>query len=192
MDLKRADSKKTRAPTTSVGVLCGIALLILASSQPITGSDELFVPLMCRADTTVGLHDAHEEDDVQETYEARMFNTSTFTLVENRTFRDLLADEDVDLYLTLRDGQTKVTFEYSCRKIRGWNQRQGYSCANSPPTEILAIDPKTLRFSRASVGAWTFYTANDLSDSAVLFVEKGVCVHNTKSNEPSETDKQAD
>ena len=175
----------------SAGVLGGFVLFFLTSSQPIAGSEDEFVPLMCTADTTVGLHDAFDEEEATENYEPRLFNKSEFKLTENRTFQELLADEDVDLYLTLQDVKTEVLFEYSCQEIRGWGQRQGYSCVNSPPTEMLAVDPTTLRFSRASVGAWTFYTAEDLNDSAVLFIEKGSCMHISSAQSQDETDEQS-
>ncbi len=165
-------------------------LFFLTSSQPIAGSEDEFTPLMCTADTTVGLHDAYDEEAATEMYEPRMFNKSEFKLTENRTFQELLGDEDVDLYLTLQDVKTEVSFEFSCQEIRGWGQRHGYSCVNSPPTEMLAVDPTTLRFSRASVGAWTFYTAEDLNDSAVLFIEKGSCVRNSSTQNQDETDDE--
>ena len=193
MEHKKVSPIQAQASTGYVGVLCVVVLLCVTSSQPITGAEDLFIPLMCTADATVGLHEAYqeEENETTETYEPRTFSKSKFSLTENQTFRELLSDEDVDLYLTLQDLQTDVTFEYSCMKIKGWGERTGYSCVNSPPTEMLAIDPAILRFSRASVGAWTFYTAEDLSDSAVLFVEKGTCVHTTSEHNQSDTQERS-
>ena len=177
MKSKEVVQPRAKTSIASSGVLCAFALVFVVSSQPITGSEDSFIRLHCSADTTVGLHDAYQEEDSTEMYEPRVFLNSEFNLFENRTFRDLLAEESVDLYLTLQDEQTKVNFEYSCSKVNGRGKRLGYSCVNSPPTEMLAFDPVSLRFSRASVGGWTFYTAEDLNDSAVLFVEKGTCVH---------------
>ena len=191
MESKLDTPSKKHASIVSAGVLCGFVLFFLTSSQPIAGSEDEFIPLICTADTTVGLHDAFDEEEATERYEPRLFNKSEFKLTENRTFQELLADEDVDLYLTLQDVKTEISFEYSCRKIRGWGQSHGYSCVNSPPTEMLAVDPTTLRFSRASVGAWTFYTAEDLNDSAVLFIEKGSCVRDSSTHSQDETDEQS-
>lgn len=165
--------------------------MIVASSQPITGSEDSFVPLICTADTTVGLYDAFVEGEATEKYEPRVFLSSEFKLVENRTFQEMLADENVDLYLTLQDVKTEVTFEYSCSNVKGRGERRGYSCVNSPPTEMLAFDPTSMRFSRASVGGWTFYTAEDLNDSAVLFVEKGTCKHAPIESSKDEPDEQS-
>lgn len=191
METQKETLSKERPAIASAGVLCGFVLLFVTSSQSIVSAEDLFVSLMCTADTTVGLHDAYQKDEAAEAYESRLFNSSEFKLVENRTFRELLAEEDVDLYLTLQDEETDVSFEYSCQEIKGWGQRHGYSCVNTPPTEMLAIDPTTLRFSRASVGAWTFYTAEDLNDSAVLFIEKGTCVPTSGTQSQDETDEQS-
>lgn len=183
---------KARATITSIAVLSAFVLTCVVSSQRITGSVEVFIPLICTADTTVGLHDAYQEDDSAETYDPRVFLSSEFKLEENRTFRDLLADEDVDLYLTLHDVKTDVAIEFSCKSVEGRGQRSGYSCVNSPPTEMLAMDPKTLRFSRASVSGWTFYTAEDLKDSAVLFVEKGTCEQASSARGQEKNDEPSD
>lgn len=191
--MKSRERAKLRARVclVSIAIPSVFAMLFVASSQQIAGSEDSFVPLICTADTTVGLHDAFVEGEATETYEPRVFLSSEFKLVVNLTFQEMLADENVDLYLTLQDVKTDVTFEYSCSNIKGRGERRGYSCVNSPPTEMLAIDPTSMRFSRASVGGWTFYTAEDLNDSAVLFVEKGTCVQASSEHKSDKPEKQS-
>ena len=152
-----------------------VLVSIVPSSSAIDESQGEFLALSCVADATVGLHDVLEEQSPIETYEARSFKPSRFTISENLTFRDLLDDEGVDLYLSLSTATSTDVHEYTCTKVIGFGKRTGFSCTNTPPTEILTLDTTSLRFARASVGAWTLYSASDSGKSATLFVEKGTC-----------------
>ncbi|MCY4143730.1 MAG: hypothetical protein OXG08_08615 [Gammaproteobacteria bacterium] len=172
-------TKKKQTPIPTVrGILAAslvLLLTIVSASSSVEESVELFPVLTCEADAKVGLHDVLEEVSQIESYETQVIPASRFKLFENLTFRDLLGDEDVDLYLSFQAEDSSDVHEYTCTRIKGLGNRKGYSCLNSPPSELLTIDPTSLRFARASVGAWTLYTASELGRSATLFVEKGSC-----------------
>lgn len=171
------EEKKTLAIPTR-GLLAGSLILVLtivSASSSVDESVSKFPELVCEADAKVGLHDVLEDAAPVESYETRVIATAGFRLSENLTFRDLLGDEDVDLYLSFQAEGSKDVHEYTCRRIKGLGSRKGYSCVNNPPSELLTLDPTTLRFARASVGAWTLYTAAETGTSATLFVEKGMC-----------------
>ena len=147
------------------------ATVTAASAQP-------WLPLTCKAEKTVGLHDHIEETGAQvESYDPSVFVPSTFRLRENTTFSELLDAEHVDLYVTLRDDAADLESEFECNRVRGANKAKGFSCRNTPPSEILMIDPDTLRFTRSAVGGWTFFSATDTVNGASLFVEFGSCEH---------------
>ena len=83
----------------------------------------------------------------------------------------------VDLYLTLETGaeEEAQTTELECRRVRGADQSVGYSCVNLPPSEMLLINAGTLRFTRTSVGGWTFAGASETAGGDSIFVEYGTC-----------------
>ncbi len=178
----RIEKGRTRMPTPKSapiailpGVVLAAALLVVPASTELVDSPDLFQTVLCVADHTVGLHDKVEQETVVENFEPGVFSTSRFRLTENLTFRDLLESEDIDLYVSLHSDESTDIHEFTCERVQGFGERSGYSCVNNPPTEILTFDPESLRFSRASVGAWTLYTASDTGTSATLFVEKGTC-----------------
>ena len=92
-------------------------------------------------------------------------------------------DRNVDLYLTMTrevpvEGEEQPaleTTELECRHVRGANQSYGYSCVNIPPSEMILINADTLRFTRTSVGGWTFAGATDDQTGDSIFVEYGQC-----------------
>jgi hypothetical protein len=140
--------------------------------------------LDCVAEQTGGFHDYPAEG---ERYEPALFHPQAFRLAENTVFMlNLLESERrADLYLTLEsqapaeeDGTTAPEVsatELECRQVRGADGSTGYSCVNLPPSEMLLINARTLRYTRAAVGAWTFAepTAAETGDS--IFVEYGQC-----------------
>lgn len=163
-----------------------LVLTIVSASSSVDESESDFPVLVCEADVKVGLQDDLEEVSPIESYETRVIAASRFKLFENLTFRDLLDDEDVDLYLSFQSEESPNVHEYTCKRIKGLGNRKGYSCVNNPPSELLTLDPTTLRFARASVGAWTLYTASESGASVTLFVEKGTCY--MANQEPAKQD----
>ena len=85
----------------------------------------------------------------------------------------ILTDAPADLYLTLKDESTRA--ELNCRTVRGAGDAQGFSCSNLPPSELLLINGDNLRFTRTSIGGWTFAAATDNSAGDSLYVEYGTC-----------------
>ena len=75
--------------------------------------------------------------------------------------------------------------EFTCEGVRGRGGQAGFSCRNTPPSEILMINPDTLRFTRSAIGSWTFFTPSDHETGASLFVEYGQCEKIVNSNEPT-------
>jgi len=135
----------------------------------------------CMAAQTGGFHDDAGEE---ESYEPALFHPQSFILEENPVFMMNLAAEErnVDLYLTMtrelrgQDGEAVLeTTELECRRVRGAQQHQGYSCVNTPPSEMLLINTRTLRFTRTGVGGWTFAGATDSEGGDSIFVEYGEC-----------------
>lgn len=140
----------------------------------------------CTAEQTGGFHDY---PGAEESYEPALFHPQTFTLEENEVFMMNLAAEEgnADLYLTMvrrlpaesPDGEETIdATELECRRVRGANESQGYSCVNLPPSEMLLINARTLRFTRTAVGGWTFTGASEAHNGDSIFVEYGQCVRN--------------
>ncbi len=142
--------------------------------------------LLCQADQTAGLHDY--VGPPQE-YEASTFFESKFQLrINNVLTKHLTTAAESDLYLTMFP-RNDTPVELSCRQVQGQNRQLGYSCTNTPPSEILLISPSTLRFTRASIGGWTFSTPAEsgatlsqseppeesIGSDESLFVEYGTC-----------------
>jgi hypothetical protein len=136
----------------------------------------------CTAQQTGGFHDY---PDGEEAYEPALFHPQTFSLEENPVFMMNLATQEgnADLYLTMTrqlptqqvDGEAMDTTELECRRVRGANASVGYSCVNLPPSEMLLINARSLRFTRTSVGGWTFAGASDAHSGDSIFVEYGQC-----------------
>jgi len=125
--------------------------------EPKTGPSKILLPnkLSCQAAQTAGLHDYA---GVPQEYEASTFFESKFQLRINRVLtKHLTTATTPDLYLTLFP-RNDTPVELRCRQVQGQNRQLGYSCTNTPPSEILLLNPSTLRFTRASIGGWTFCT----------------------------------
>jgi len=162
----------------------GIALACaFAFAGPASGAAEglALPPLECVAEQTGGFHDYPEDG---EHYEPALFHPEAFALEENTVFMlNLLESERrADLYLTLeiRDRTGEVAdagaaTELECRQVRGADGGTGYSCVNLPPSELLLINARTLRFTRTSVGGWTFAGATGSEHGDSIFVEYGQC-----------------
>ena len=142
------------------------ALMVWASGaagQPLPSS------MICTAVQTAGFHDFPHN---AESYEPVSFFESSFELRINRVLmRHLDPDAPADLYLTLKDDSTRA--ELNCRTVRGAGDAQGFSCSNLPPSELLLINKDNLRFTRTSIGGWTFAAATDNSAGDSLYVEYG-------------------
>jgi len=150
--------------------------------------------LQCEALQTAGLHDYA---GAPEDYEPSTFIESKFELrINNVLTRHLaanspgVAEAKPDLYLTMRP-RNESPVELRCRQVQGRGGELGYSCTNTPPSELLLINPANLRFTRTSIGGWTFAdrdpdqsaetaSATDVESSAnlgddSLYVEYGTC-----------------
>ena len=167
--------------------------------------------MQCEAEQTVGLHDY---EGAPESYEPSTFFESKFELRINSVLTrhlakrsegaegsEVRAEATPDLFLTMRPSKLsrnseqsrKRPIELRCRQIQGQSGELGYSCSNTPPSEFLLINPGNLRFTRTSIGGWTFsdtqtdtqadtqkdtdeddQTGANLGDDS-LFVEYGTC-----------------
>jgi len=132
-----------------------------------------FPTIRCNAEQTGGFHDYPGEG---EHYEPALFHPSTFVLEENVVFmRNLdLGNGGPDLYLVMR-AQDSTESELQCRQVRGADNALGYSCVNTPPSEMVLINGETLRFTRTAVGGWTFSGARESLSGDSIFVEYGSC-----------------
>ena len=64
-------------------------------TQFTTSEEDSWLPLSCAAHTTVGLHDFVEEDsEPVEQYELTYFFESKFELRENKTFNEMVGQEE--------------------------------------------------------------------------------------------------
>jgi len=135
----------------------------------------------CVAEQTGGFHDYPEDG---ERYEPALFHPQPFRLETNPVFMMNLAGDErtADLYLTLTrelpgadTGTEEETTELECRRVRGANDSDGFSCVNLPPSEMLLINAQSLRFTRTAVGGWTFAGATGTHEGDSIFVEYGQC-----------------
>ncbi|MCB1684905.1 MAG: hypothetical protein KDI31_10475 [Pseudomonadales bacterium] len=156
---------------------------------------ELSLPLLnCIAEQTGGFHDYPENEEL---YEPALFHPRAFELEENLVFKRNLVDPaqskdrelPADLYVTLRmlgggsdAGMDAPETELECRQVRGADGSQGVSCVNLPPSELLLLNMATLRFTRASVGGWTFTGARDAHGGDSIYVEYGRCRSHSDSD----------
>lgn len=156
---------------------CGFfATCVLAQDSTDTDEDT-WLPTRCVPLETIGFHDEPEEEgEPVESFGPAKFKSTPFTLRENKTLSELLADsDDVSLFITMKMAETNELFEFSCQTVLGANREPGYSCVNTPPSDILMLNPKSLRFSRAAMGSWTFQSETNLRTGSSLFVEMGQC-----------------
>ena len=128
----------------------------------------------CAAEQTVGLHDYPHN---AEAYEAVEFFESRFAVEVNQALtRHLAATTPIDVYVTLRQDDDRDLVELSCVRVRGAGDAPGLSCSNNPPAQLLLINLDNLRFTRTSIGGWTFAAAGEGVDGGEsIFVEYGVC-----------------
>ena len=87
--------------------------------------------------------------------------------------RHINPEESVDLFVTLIDKEDEV--ELTCNYIRGSGGDRGISCSNLPPSELVLINTETLRYTRTSIGGWTFAAASENSAGDSIYVEYGTC-----------------
>jgi len=158
------------------------AILLLGVAGSALGSEAL-PAMVCRAEQVGGFHDYPGGEEV---YEPALFHPRTFTLEQNAVFMMNLAEGEgnVDLYLTLQStvpadsdggGQQQEITELECRRVRGPDDGYGYSCVNLPPSEMLLINARSLRYTRTAVGGWTFAGAAGTQNGDSIFVEYGQC-----------------
>lgn len=159
-------------------------MLISSVTQFITTEEAIWLPLYCEAKQTVGLHDFAEEEALEE-YELIRFFESKFELRENKTFNELMGQEDGKFFLSMKLQDSEEISEFTCDTVRGRNGQEGLSCRNTPPSEIIMINKASLRFTRSAVGAWTFFTPSDHDTGASLFVEYGQCETIETPDEPT-------
>jgi hypothetical protein len=150
--------------------------------------------MRCIALQTAGLHDYA---GLPEHYEPSTFFESKFELQINQVLTQHLASESTgampspsdaaaaapDLYLTMLP-RNDQPIELRCRQIRGATAQYGFSCVNTPPSEMLLINAENRRFTRTSIGGWTFTgpaTEGDADAQSAdsLFVEYGRCEPST-------------
>lgn len=164
-----------------------VGLLLMPAHIVADSDQEPWLPLRCKAFNTVGLHDFNEEGEAQvEEYSPQVFVPSVFDIRENRTFNELLPDRESRFYVTLDAVGSDEGQELACVPVKGLDAQMGFSCQNTPPTEVLTIVPETMRFTRSSAGGWTFYTAADTSEGASLFIENGICAPLLETEQPEE------
>lgn len=153
-----------RLPIPSLGVLLFAWFAATGHAATPAASAALPGKMRCQAIQTAGLHDYA---GAPESYEASTFFESKFDLRINKVLtRHLagsnpgMAEATPDLFLTMLpspSSQGNVSpVELRCRQVQGQSKELGYSCSNTPPSELLLINPANLRFTRASIGGWTF------------------------------------
>ncbi|MFP6837686.1 MAG: hypothetical protein VB948_16445 [Pseudomonadales bacterium] len=127
----------------------------------------------CQAEQTGGFHD-YPAGGVR--YEPAVFHPASFVLEANGSSTITVEDRrgDPDLFLSMR-GAGDVVLELQCRQVRGTDRAWGYSCVNTPPSEMLLINGQTLRFTRTVVGDWTFPEVRESMFGDSIFVEYGSC-----------------
>jgi hypothetical protein len=149
--------------------LCALVVLNFAG----TAAAASLPMVACAAEQTGGFHDYPEDD---QRYVPALFNPSSFELEENVLFMLNLdpGEGGVDLYLIMRNSED-VESELQCRQVRGADDSLGYSCVNTPPSEMLLINSDTLRYTRTAVGGWTFSGPTEAVSGDSIFVEYGTC-----------------
>ena len=127
--------------------------------------------MQCFPAKTVGLHDY---PTTAESYEPVVFEEISFTLKLNKSLMLFLPDQEKALvYFTFRNANKLL--ELTCRPVIGGQESHGFSCTDKPPAEMILINSETLRFSRSSIGGWTFLGAKENTSGNSLFVEYGQC-----------------
>ena len=156
---------------------CAFCATFALAQDTTSAGEDSWLPTRCVPLETIGFHDEAEvEGDPVESFGPAKFKSTPFILRENKTLSGLLDDaDDVNLFVTMQMEETNELFEFSCKTVLGANREPGYSCVNTPPSDILMLNPKSLRFSRAAIGSWTFQSETNLRTGSSLFVEMGQC-----------------
>ena len=148
-----------------------VALAVLACVwMGATHAQQLPEKMACEAQQTAGFHDYPHN---AEAYESVVFFESSFTLKLNRVLMQHLPAQPGETYLIFANDEKTV--ELTCRQVRGVSDQIGLSCSNNPPSEMLLINARSLRFTRTSIGGWTFTGADENTAGDSIFVEYGVC-----------------
>jgi len=128
--------------------------------------------LECDAVDTGGFHN----DAGTEGYRAALFTRSKFRLEENLVFKQMLTGETHapdTVFLTMTDAKD-MSVELQCHPVAA-DLEKGFSCVNTPPSEMLVINTGTLRFTRSSIGGWTFRSSRVEQSGDSIYVEYGHC-----------------
>ena len=151
----------------TVHCLICICLIVLGSSSVAQVPDRM----QCLSEKTVGLHDYPL---TAESYEPVVFDESSFSLKLNKSLMKFLPDQQINVvYFTFRNANKLM--ELTCRRVTGARQSYGLSCTDNPPAEMILINSDTLRYSRSSIGGWTFLGAKEKTSGNSIFVEYGHC-----------------
>ena len=164
-----------RLPATGVmsffriGLSAGLCLMAVALTPLAARAAELRATLpaklTCQASQTAGLHDYA---GAPEDYEPSTFFESKFKLAINKVLMQHLAPEQsvasnpTDLFLTMLP-RNEDPIELRCRQVQGAPGELGFSCVNSPPSELLLINAVSLRFTRSSIGGWVFGSSKSIT-----------------------------
>ena len=144
-----------------------IMLFVLGTSSLAQIPDKM----QCIPGKTVGLHDY---PTTSESYEPVVFEDSSFKLNLNKTLTRFAPDGKGEfVYLTFKN-ENKLT-ELTCEPVLGAKGARGLSCVDKPPAELLLINLDNFRFTRSSIGGWTFLGADENNAGNSLFVEYGSC-----------------
>lgn len=157
--------------------LCGLMLAVPAGHATPAPESLPSIPerMHCRAEQTAGFHDYPHN---AEAYEAAVFFESEFSLVINKVFMQHLKT-GADVYLTLTETtkfkDTPLNAELSCQWVRSANAARGLSCKNTPPAEFLLVNLNNWRFTRSSLGGWSFTDGTPQAAGDSIYVEYGHC-----------------
>ncbi len=160
---------------------CAVFASCVIAQDTVTIDSNAWLPSQCVPLETIGFHDEPEvEDESDRGFSPVRFKSVPFTLRENKTLGGLLRDKgDNSLFITMQMAESIELIEFSCKTVLGANREPGYSCVNVPPSDILMINPKSMRFSRAAIGSWPFPSEASLDVGSSLFVEIGQCYVST-------------
>jgi len=180
----------------NVWILGGCALFALTSVPSLAEvpAIEETWHLACQAIDTAGFHN---DSNSGEDYRPALFNESAFTLEDNAVFnrhlRETTGDPElsirpdatrgIDLYLSMID-EDGTEIGLQCHRIRA-NSEEGFSCVNTPPSEMLVINTNTLKFTRSSIGGWAFFGADNQYSGDSIFVEYGRCEQTETPSRPA-------
>ncbi len=181
-----------------INLFAGIMLILPVAPAAVALEDW---NLTCRAVNTAGFHN---DSNSSEDYRAALFNESEFTLEENVVFNRHLLETvgdpklsvtpdgsmSVDLFLSMQDEDgTEVGLQ--CHHILA-NSESGYSCVNTPPSEMLVINTHSMKFTRSSIGGWAFFGADSKYSGDSIFVEYGRCTQGTAETNVSSSIEKVD